>query len=160
MTRPLARSLVVPLPGGSAARDIFERQPYWLAGDLRDEPLAEEMGLASVMSTIGIRNTLWVPLQISRERVRQIERGAGCRIATLQRHRGARRRLVVLTERDRVPVSRERRRRSHRRRWPGGRSRAGARRGVRGIVEASAQLRPLVRTSHARSPGEPRARSG
>ena len=65
----LARSLVVPLPGGSAARDIFERQPYWLAGDLKDEPLAEEMGLASVMSTIGIRNTLWVPLQISRERI-------------------------------------------------------------------------------------------
>lgn len=65
----LARSLIVPLPSGSAARDIFERQPYWLAGDLRDEPLAEEMGLDSVMSTIGIRNTLWVPLQISRERI-------------------------------------------------------------------------------------------
>lgn len=65
----LARSLIVPLPGGSAARDIFERQPYWLAGDLRDESLAEEMGLNTVMSTIGIRNTLWVPLQISRERI-------------------------------------------------------------------------------------------
>ncbi|GIK26982.1 MAG: hypothetical protein BroJett007_01200 [Chloroflexota bacterium] len=65
----LARSLFVALPTGSAARDIFERQPYWLAGDLRDEPLAAEMGLVTVMSTIGIRNTLWVPLQISRDRI-------------------------------------------------------------------------------------------
>lgn len=65
----LARSLNVPLPGGSTARDIFERQSYWMSGELQDEPLAQEMGLGSIMATFGLKNTLWVPLQISRERL-------------------------------------------------------------------------------------------
>ncbi|MCU0475703.1 MAG: GAF domain-containing protein [Anaerolineae bacterium] len=65
----LARTLFVPLPGGSTARDIFERQSYWLSGQLRGEPLAAEMGLEGIMSAFGLSNTLWVPLQISRERL-------------------------------------------------------------------------------------------
>lgn len=65
----LARTLNVPLPGGSPARDIFERQSYWLSGALQDEPLAKDMGLEPIMATFGIHNTLWVPLQISRERL-------------------------------------------------------------------------------------------
>jgi len=65
----LARTLFVPLPGGSSARDIFERQSYWMSGELHDEPLAQEMGLGGVMAAFGLKNTLWVPLQISRERL-------------------------------------------------------------------------------------------
>ncbi len=65
----LSRTLFVPLPGGSSARDIFERQSYWMSGELDDEPLAQEMGLGGVMAAFGLRDTLWVPLQISRERL-------------------------------------------------------------------------------------------
>jgi PAS domain S-box-containing protein len=65
----LARTLFVPLPGGSSARDIYERQPYWMSGELKDEPLAAELGLSPIMNAFGLHNTLWVPLQISRERL-------------------------------------------------------------------------------------------
>lgn len=65
----LARTLFVPLPGGSTPRDIFERQSYWLSGDLKDDPIAPEMGLGALMNSFGLHNTLWVPLQISRARL-------------------------------------------------------------------------------------------
>ncbi|HRL10813.1 MAG TPA: GAF domain-containing protein [Aggregatilineales bacterium] len=65
----LARTMAIPMPPDSPQRDIWQNQPYWIANDVADEALVEALGLSATVNIAGIRNTAWMPLQISRERI-------------------------------------------------------------------------------------------
>jgi len=77
----LVRSLVIPLPKDSPQRDIFERQPYWISNDLADDSIMDALGFSAMVSIAGIKNTAWLPLQISGRRIGMLtlsnKRGGG-----------------------------------------------------------------------------------
>jgi GAF domain-containing protein len=65
----IIRNVVINLPPDSPQRDIWERQPYWIANDVRDEPLVEALGLQTVVNLGNIQTTAWLPMQIGKERI-------------------------------------------------------------------------------------------
>jgi PAS domain S-box-containing protein len=66
---PLIRTLFIPMPEDSPQRDIWERQPYWIANEVREEPLVEALGLTDLVNLTNIQNTAWLPLIIGNERI-------------------------------------------------------------------------------------------
>jgi PAS domain S-box-containing protein len=78
----VANRIVLPLPPNTAQRDIWENQPYWVSNDVKDEPLAEAISLASsdaiegvdsfnlksLLDVAGINNTALFPMQVAGER--------------------------------------------------------------------------------------------
>ncbi|NJR12374.1 GAF domain-containing protein, partial [bacterium] len=65
----IAAYLTIPLGEDSPQDDIWRQQPYWVSNDLTDEPLTEALGLKELLSTIGLRNTALIPLQVAGERI-------------------------------------------------------------------------------------------
>lgn len=65
----LVRRITIPVPPDSPQHDIWENQPHWIANEVADEPLVEALGLKSVVEVAGIRNTAWIPMQISERRI-------------------------------------------------------------------------------------------
>ncbi len=59
----------IPLPLDTPQRDAWERQPYWVSNDLRDEPLTSALKLDTLVQTAGIRNTALFPMQIAGQRI-------------------------------------------------------------------------------------------
>jgi PAS domain S-box-containing protein len=65
----LVRTIFIPLPDNSPQRNIWDNEPYWLTNDVANEPLIDEMGLRPVADVAGIRNTIWMPLQLKNQRI-------------------------------------------------------------------------------------------
>jgi PAS domain S-box-containing protein len=63
------RNTVISLPPDSPQRDIWERQPYWISNDVRDEPMVENLGLQMLVNLGNVQNTAWMPLIIGGERI-------------------------------------------------------------------------------------------
>ncbi len=69
----VVRSFAIPVPEGSAARDIWQRQEYWTSSDLADEPLADELGLSLLVNAAGLKDTVLMPLQVGSRRIGMIQ---------------------------------------------------------------------------------------
>jgi PAS domain S-box-containing protein len=65
----IASRISFPLPKGSPQLAIWEDQPYWVSDDLKSEPLAQQLGLQSIIEVSGIRNTALLPMAIGGERI-------------------------------------------------------------------------------------------
>ncbi|HEX2622501.1 MAG TPA: GAF domain-containing protein, partial [Phototrophicaceae bacterium] len=65
----IIRNTFINLQTDSPQRDIWERQPYWISNDVRDEPMVDALGLQSVVNLGNIQNTAWMPMQIGGERI-------------------------------------------------------------------------------------------
>ncbi len=65
----LAQNIIIPLPNDTPQRDIFEHQDYWISNDVIEEELLEVLGLQSILSVAGIKNTALLPLQIGDQRI-------------------------------------------------------------------------------------------
>ncbi|MCL4248160.1 MAG: GAF domain-containing protein [Anaerolineae bacterium] len=70
---PVVRIYNVPLPLHSEARAIFERASIWKSADLADEPLAEEMGLDTLVNAAGVRDIMLMPMQIGSRRIGMLQ---------------------------------------------------------------------------------------
>ncbi len=71
----LVRNYSIPVKTGSAVRDIWQRQDYWMSSDLTDEPLADEMRLSILVNAAGLKDTVLMPLQIGSRRTGMIQVG-------------------------------------------------------------------------------------
>ena len=69
----LIRNFSIPVPEGSAAYDIWQRQPYWMSRDLAEEPLAEEMRFSVLVNAAGLKDTILMPLQVGSMRIGMIQ---------------------------------------------------------------------------------------
>ena len=65
----VAAAFTINLLPDSPQRDIWQQQPYWVSGDVADEPLVEALGLDMLMSVAGIHSTGLFPMQIGGERI-------------------------------------------------------------------------------------------
>lgn len=65
----VVRLFDIPVPKGSAAYDIWQRQSYWMSSDLQDEPLAEELRLSLLVNAAGLKDTILMPLQVGNRRI-------------------------------------------------------------------------------------------
>src|SRR5690606_31260284 len=65
----------IPLPPDGPARDIFFERDHWLSNDLADEPLAEALGMGTLVHAAGLTNTALLPLQIGARRIGMLQVG-------------------------------------------------------------------------------------
>ncbi|MCA9910111.1 MAG: GAF domain-containing protein, partial [Anaerolineae bacterium] len=70
---PVVRIYNIPLPPHSEARAIFERTSVWRSADLAGEPLAEEMGLDTLVNAAGVRDIMLMPMQIGNRRIGMLQ---------------------------------------------------------------------------------------
>ena len=71
----LMQSTIILLPPDSPQRDIWENQRYWVTNDAADEPLIEALGLKTLFSVAGIKNTALLPLEIGSQRIGMVQIG-------------------------------------------------------------------------------------
>jgi len=65
----VARSYSIPAAPDSPGRAIWQADDVWLANDLADEPLAEALDLGLLINTVGVYNTLLLPLHAGTRRI-------------------------------------------------------------------------------------------
>ncbi|MDX2139511.1 MAG: GAF domain-containing protein [Chloroflexota bacterium] len=69
----IIRNFRIPLPTGSAARDIYEKASIWSSAELSGEPLAQEMRLDMLTNAAGVRDILLAPMQLGDRRIGMLQ---------------------------------------------------------------------------------------
>ncbi|MEO0561428.1 MAG: GAF domain-containing protein, partial [Chloroflexota bacterium] len=59
----------IPVGDADPAVSIWRDQAYWIANDLDDEPLLDEIGLGPAVAAAGLRNIMLFPMTIGQQRI-------------------------------------------------------------------------------------------
>ncbi|MEO1442457.1 MAG: GAF domain-containing protein, partial [Chloroflexota bacterium] len=65
----LVRAISIPVDTEDAGYDIWQNRDYWVANDLSENTVADEIGISSVVVAAGLQNMVLMVMQIGRQRM-------------------------------------------------------------------------------------------